>query len=179
MFIHTLTFLNISKSSPSKSYLAYLIPNLCFIIQSSCTHFSLRMQYMNCASILHTLPYLPLSLHMSLSLTCTIISLFMFSFKAFLLLFFLSFFNIIYQCFLLSFLLPLRSALFHSGFLSFRSPCLCRLIPQGSLLISAVILPLALHLQLTCPQLYFFSLFKLFIVLRILSQYVLLYKRIK
>lgn len=44
MFIHTLTFLNISKSSPSKSYLAYRIPHLCFIIQSSRTRSSLRMQ---------------------------------------------------------------------------------------------------------------------------------------
>lgn len=48
MFIHTLTFLNISKSSPSKTYLEYQIPNLCFIIQSS-----LKMQYMNCASTLN------------------------------------------------------------------------------------------------------------------------------
>lgn len=62
MFIHTLTFLNISKSSPTKTYLAYLIPNLSFIIQSSCTHFSLKMQYMNCASTL-----LRLSLAMFLS----------------------------------------------------------------------------------------------------------------
>lgn len=52
MFIHTLTFLNISKSSPTKSYLAYLISNLCCIIQSSCSHFSLKMQHMNLASLL-------------------------------------------------------------------------------------------------------------------------------
>lgn len=73
MFIHTLTFLNISKSSPTKTYLAYLTPNLCFIIQPSCSHVSLRMQYMSCAStlrlslyfaiILCLCPSLPLSFH--------------------------------------------------------------------------------------------------------------------
>lgn len=36
----------------NKTYLAYLIPNLCFIIQSSCSHLSLKMQYMICAPTL-------------------------------------------------------------------------------------------------------------------------------
>lgn len=55
MFIHTLTFLNISKSSPSKSYLAYRIPHLCFIIQSSCIHVLLEMQYVRGPIMLHSL----------------------------------------------------------------------------------------------------------------------------
>lgn len=73
MFIHTLTFLNISKSSPTKTYLAYLTPNLCFIIQPSCSHVSLKMQYMSSSStlgrslyfaiILCLCPSLPLSFH--------------------------------------------------------------------------------------------------------------------
>lgn len=73
MFIHTLTFLNISKSSPTKTYLAYLTPNLGFIIQLSCSHVSLKMQYMSCSStlrlplyfaiILCLCPSLPLSFH--------------------------------------------------------------------------------------------------------------------
>ena len=148
MFIHTLTFLNISKSSPTKTYLAYLIPNLSFIIQSSCTHFSLKMQYMNCAS---TLLRLSLSIFLSPSVSVSvpvprshyhfIIYVFV---KAFFLLFFYGgvlLFKYMVQVLSSFLLLPLQSALFLAGFLSFRSPCLCTLIPQGSLLISAVIPP--------------------------------------
>ena len=147
MFIHTLTFLNISKSSPTKTYLAYLIPNLSFIIQSSCTHFSLKMQYMNCASTL-----LRLSFHFPISLCLCIcpcpsltLSFHYLCFREgiFLLFFYggVLLFKYMVQVLSSFLLLPLQSALFLAGFLSFRSPCLCTLIPQGSLLISAVIPP--------------------------------------
>lgn len=64
MFIHTLTFLNIFKSSPSKTYLACVTPNLCFIIQSSCMHFLLKMQDMNSLLVLQSLSHLPQSPYM-------------------------------------------------------------------------------------------------------------------
>lgn len=128
MFIHTLTFLNNSKSSPSTTYLEYQIPNLCFIIQSS-----LKMQYMNCASTLN------------LSSVFVQVSVPHLHHHFIIYVFIWLFFNIIVLILDLSsfLLLPLQSAHFHSGCLSFRSPCRCRLIPQGSLLISAVILPLS------------------------------------
>lgn len=64
MVIHTLTFLNLSKRSPSKTYLAFLTPNLCFIIQSSCTHCSLKMLDVNSLLVLHFLFHLLLSPYM-------------------------------------------------------------------------------------------------------------------
>lgn len=128
MFIHTLTFLNISKSSPTKTYLAYLTPNLGFIIQLSCSHVSLKMQYMSCSSTLRLPLYFAIILCLCPSLP---LSFHYLGFRAGI---FLVFCNVLV-------LHPphthTQPALFFSGFLSFRSPCLCRLIPEGSLLISA------------------------------------------
>lgn len=156
MFIHTITFLNISKSSPTKTYLAYLILNHGVIIQFSCSPSSLRMQYLMpltslCLSILlsPSVSVPPFSLYF-------IVYIFMQPVPFSLLMYWISNSSLLL-------LLPLQSALLFSGFLSFRRPCLCRLIPEGSQMISAVILPSpSLHLQLACSQLYFFfNLFKL------------------
>ena len=133
MFIHTLTFLNISKSSPTKTYLAYLIPNLSFIIQSSCTHFPLKMQYMNCASTLLRLSlsiFLSPSVPVSVPVPCSHYQFIIYVFRAGIFfgggggfVFFL-FFKYMVQVLSSFLLLPLQSALFFTGFLSFRSPCL-------------------------------------------------------
>lgn len=135
MFIHTLTFLNISKHSPSKAYLAYVMPNLCFIIQSSCTHISLKMQYMNCAFLLHPLSNLLFhcmslphfhSLCFDSSFFCCCCS-----------------FSLFFQSPCLS--LPPRLPSIATDF----SLIQCILMPKGSLLISGVTLSLLLHLKLT------------------------------
>lgn len=138
MFIHTLTFLNISERSPSKAYLAYVMPNLCFIIQSSCTHISLKMQYMNCASLLHTLS--------NLLFHCMSLPHFHY------LCFDSSFFFVVVVVFFLQspcLSIPPGFPISPLTSLSLSSPCLCILMPKGSLLISAVTLSLLLHLKLT------------------------------
>lgn len=177
MFIHTLTFLNISKSSPTKTYLAYLIPNLSFIIQSSCTHFSLKMQYMNCAS---TLLRLSLSIFLSPSVSVSvpvprshyhfIIYVFV---KAFFCCFFMGgfyFLNIWYKSFLLSFSSPsslpsFSLAFSHSEVLASAHWSLraAYWLVQSSPPTPPP--PLAHLPTIAFSFLYFFSLFKLFIVL--------------
>lgn len=156
MFIHTLTFLNISKSSPTKSYLAYLISNLCCIIQYSCSHFSFKMQYMNFTSILLlclSIFHLFQSLYLSLSLIYAIISLFRylcrhennFSWFSF------SILNILLKLYCLSFsqLHPIFCPLEHSKVL-YSLEWSLRAVYRSVQLSSYH------HPLLTCPQVHFF-----------------------
>lgn len=149
MFIHTLTFLNISKSSPSKTYLACVIPNLCFIIQSSRTHFSLKMQDVTSPPVLHSLSRLPLSPYMWLypAHHPSIIYVFVRTLLCF-----------------LTFVLWNIKYYFLFQQLSLQSPLRFCLIEQslplqpdasGYLLISALIVPLCVHPNLT-SQLYIY-----------------------
>lgn len=180
MFIHTLTFLNISKSSPTKTYLAYLIPNLSFIIQSSCTHFSLKMQYMNCAS---TLLRLSLSMFLSPSVPVSVpvprshYHFIIYVFRAGIFFFWRGgclfwFFKYMVQVLSSFLLLPLQSALFFAGFLSFRSPCLAHWslraaywLVQSSPSPPRSLSPPLAHLPTIAFSFLFFLLFKLLIVL--------------
>lgn len=137
MFIHTLTFLNISKSPPTKTYLAYLIPNLCFIIQSLCSHLSLKMPSMKCASTL----LLCLSILLSPSASDVLPCLhYHFIIQTFMAVFFFKYIVLSFSSFPLPVSLP-----FLLGSLSFRSPCPSSRIPEDLPLISAVTPPLSLQ----------------------------------
>lgn len=145
MVIHTLTFLSISKRSPSKTYLACLTPNLCFIIQSSCTHVSLKMQDANSLPVLPTLSRLP-------TCGCTlhaILPLFMFLFALC-----CAFWLLVCETWNTTscFRFPLQSSL---RFWLVEQSLLLRPYAWGYLLISAFIVTLRVHLNLT-SQLYIY-----------------------
>lgn len=146
MFFHTLTFFNIFKRSPSKTYLACVISNLCFIIQSSCTHFPIKMQDMNSLPVLHSFSHLLLSPYMWLYPHFTTLPLFMFLFAL----------CCAFWLYFVKYEIQLPVSAFCSPVFSFASLCSpLQANASGFLLISAFIVPLCVHPKLT-SQLYIY-----------------------